>query len=64
MMKLVAMPPLRGGVLNDVRVQVSLLVKEYPVKESSKHRIKKNIKYSLTTPGSDLFRIQESWINK
>lgn len=26
MMKLVAMPPLRGGVLNDVRVQVSLLV--------------------------------------
>lgn len=27
-MKLVAMPPLRGGVLIDVRVQVSLLVRK------------------------------------
>lgn len=29
---MVAMPPLRGGVLNDVRVQVSLLVKKYYIK--------------------------------
>lgn len=30
---MVAMPPLRGGVLNDVRVQVSLLVKKYYISE-------------------------------